>query len=242
VKNIIPPFFAQRDQVLRARRDLKMARSAHAYVRGSTLKFYEWLDEHATDCVPDGPAVWICGDCHAGNLGPVADIKGRVEIQIRDLDQTVIGNPAHDLIRLGLSLATSARGSNLSGIITAKMMGEMIEGYGEALILKNDEPAKRPKTIRLVMKRAMRRSWKQLARERIEDRKPAIPLGDAFWPLSCAERGELKRLFKREDVRVLATMLRSRKNDAAVKMFDAAYWVKGCSSLGRLRFARSQAD
>jgi uncharacterized protein (DUF2252 family) len=26
-------------------------------------------------------------------------------IQIRDLDQTVIGNPAHDLIRLGLSLA-----------------------------------------------------------------------------------------------------------------------------------------
>ena len=25
-------------------------------------------------------------------------------IQIRDLDQTVIGNPAHDLIRLGLSL------------------------------------------------------------------------------------------------------------------------------------------
>ena len=88
-----------------------MADSAHAYVRGSTIKFYEWLEFSRRGSLPEGPAVWICGDCHAGNLGPVADAKGRVEIQIRDFDQTVIGNPAHDLIRLGLSLATAARGS-----------------------------------------------------------------------------------------------------------------------------------
>ena len=68
---------------------------------------------------PIGPAIWICGDCHVGNLGPVADVKGRVNVQIRDLDQTVIGNPAHDLIRLGLSLAMAARGANLPGLTTA---------------------------------------------------------------------------------------------------------------------------
>jgi len=232
-----PPRLAQREQMLYARRDLKMARSAYAYVRGSTLKFHEWLDQHGSTGLPDGPAVWICGDCHAGNLGPVADAKGRVEIQIRDLDQTVIGNPAHDLIRLGLSLATASRGSNLSGVITAKIMEQMIEGYGEALSRKDDEPAKRPETIRLAMKRAIRRSWKQLARDRIEDSKPTIPLGHSFWRLSRTEGTELKRLFKQADVRALATMLRSRKHDAAVKLLDAAYWVKGCSSLGRLRFA-----
>jgi len=33
-------------------------------------------------------------------------------IQIRDLDQTVIGNPAHDSVRLGLWLASAARGSD----------------------------------------------------------------------------------------------------------------------------------
>jgi Uncharacterized protein conserved in bacteria (DUF2252) len=43
--------------------------------------------------VPEGPPVWICGDFHAGNLGPVAALDGRIAIQIRDLDQTVIGNP-----------------------------------------------------------------------------------------------------------------------------------------------------
>src|SRR5580698_242976 len=32
-------------------------------------------------------------------------------------------------------------------------------------------------------------------------------------------------------------MLRCRKDDAGVEVLDAAYWVKGCSSLGRLRFA-----
>ena len=83
-----------------------MARSSHAYVRGNTLKFYEWLHTAEGFSVPEGPAVWICGDCHVGNLGPIATIKGKIDIQIRDLDQTVIGNPAHDLIRLGLSLVS----------------------------------------------------------------------------------------------------------------------------------------
>src|SRR5690349_5592474 len=94
-----------RERRLRDAQQLKMARSAHAYVRGSTAKFYAWLEAGPTN-VPQGPPVWICGDCHVGNLGPLADAKGHVEIQIRDLDQTVIGNPAHDLIRLGLSLAS----------------------------------------------------------------------------------------------------------------------------------------
>jgi uncharacterized protein (DUF2252 family) len=51
----------------------------------------------------------------------VADAKGRVKIAIRDLDQAVIGNPVHDLIRLGLSLATAIRGSDLPGVTTALM-------------------------------------------------------------------------------------------------------------------------
>ena len=100
----------QRAIVLVRTRNLKMARNAHAYVRGSTVKFYEWLEDGGRK-LPPGPSVWICGDCHLGNLGPLADADGRVDVQIRDLDQTVIGNPVHDLVRLALSLASAARGS-----------------------------------------------------------------------------------------------------------------------------------
>ena len=55
--------------------------------------------------------------------------------------------------------------------------------------------------------------------------------------MSDDERPALEELFATERLRGLATSLRSRDDDAAVEVRDAAYWVKGCSSLGRLRFA-----
>jgi uncharacterized protein (DUF2252 family) len=81
----IPKDPDDRSAVLLQTRNLKMARSAHAFVRGSTSKFYEWLDSADGRAVPEGPPIWICGDCHVGNLGPVANADGKIAIQIRDL-------------------------------------------------------------------------------------------------------------------------------------------------------------
>jgi uncharacterized protein (DUF2252 family) len=55
------PPHAGRQKVLLAEQRRKMARSAHAYVRGATRRFYEWLDE-GNHVIPDGPLIWICGD------------------------------------------------------------------------------------------------------------------------------------------------------------------------------------
>jgi uncharacterized protein (DUF2252 family) len=229
----------QRSAILQKQQRLKMARSAHAYVRGSTVKFYEWL-ETAKGKVPEGPPIWICGDCHVGNLGPVADSKGRVEIEIRDLDQTVIGNPAHDLIRLALSLAMAARGSDLPGVTTALMLEQMMIGYSGALKPGGGKPSipkKTGKPIRLVLKEALSRKWRHLATERIEDVRPTIPLGRKFWALSEKERAEIDRLFESPETKSLIGCLRKEAKNHKVKVLDAAYWMKGCSSLGRLRYA-----
>ncbi|HZZ69268.1 MAG TPA: DUF2252 family protein [Phenylobacterium sp.] len=228
----------ERAALLRDAQRMKMTRSAHAYVRGSTAKFYEWLQASGGK-IPQGPSVWICGDCHSGNLGPVASAGGEVAVQIRDLDQTVIGNPAHDLIRLGLSLATAARGSNLPGVTTALMVERLVEGYeaglaGETLAPDEDTA---PKEVRRVLKRSLHRRWKDLARERIIDPRPTIPLGKRFWPLSEAERAALEGLAADEGLRKLVTGLRHRPGDAPIAVLDGAYWMKGCSSLGRLRYA-----
>jgi uncharacterized protein (DUF2252 family) len=91
-KRIIEIQPTKRPSALEERRRLEMARSAHAYVRGSTQHFYERLLGESGHRLPDRPPIWICDDCHAGNLGPVASTDGKVEI--RDLDQTVVGNPA----------------------------------------------------------------------------------------------------------------------------------------------------
>lgn len=233
------PDQASRLDILTGKRNAKMARSAHAYVRGNTAKFYDWLNEADIRSLPQGPAVWICGDCHTGNLGPVADARGRIEIQIRDLDQTVVGNPAHDLIRLGLSLATAARGSALPGITTINMIEALFDGYIQAF----DKPRSggdssgRPELVRIVMREAVRRSWKHLALERLDDVQPTIPFGKRFWPISKTERAEIEALFEKDTLAQLATSLRGRPNTGDVTVLDAAYWVKGCSSLGRLRYA-----
>lgn len=100
-RSVVSP--KNRAPVLTRLRQSKMTRSTHAYVRGSTVRFYEWLSEVQPHTFPEGPIIWICGDCHVGNLGPVGDASGATHIQIRDMDQTVLGNPAHDLIRLGVS-------------------------------------------------------------------------------------------------------------------------------------------
>ncbi|MDQ2832184.1 MAG: DUF2252 domain-containing protein [Acidobacteriota bacterium] len=218
-----------------------MARSAHAYVRGNTLQFYEWLHAGSGRKLPQGPPIWICGDCHLGNLGPVADSSGKVEIEIRDLDQTVIGNPAHDLIRLGLSLATAARGSDLPGVTTALMLEQMVQGYQQAVTSGRAQSAARTsrklRPVESVLRQAESREWRHLARERIEDLKPTIPLGERFWALSPQEKDEIAALFETEPVRKLITSLKQRDSGPKVRVLDAAYWMKGCSSLGRLRYA-----
>jgi uncharacterized protein (DUF2252 family) len=224
-------------ELLHHRRNEKMARSAHAYVRGNTVQFYDWLHSQRGRRLPHGPSVWICGDCHVGNLGPTGDIHGRIDINIRDLDQTVVGNPVHDLVRLALSLAMSARGSDLPGVTTALMLEAMMKGYEQAFAKGKNEAPERPSQVKGGMRTAVQRTWKHLARERIENERPTIPLGKSFWPLSRAEKAEIKALCATPQLHQLVTALKGRPDDARVKLLDSAYWVKGCSSLGLLRYA-----
>ena len=215
-----------------------MARSAHAYVRGSTRHFYDFLEKHGEVMLPSGPPVWICGDCHVGNMGPVGANSGKAVIELRDLDQTVVGNPAYDLVRLGLSLAMAARSSDLPGVTTAHMTEHLVEGYESAFQGERptEDPAELPDPIGLVMRSALRRNWGALREERLED-EPRFPIGRKFWPLTTEERAAVAALVAQESTRALVTKLEGRDDDAEIALLDAAYWVKGCSSLGLWRAA-----
>lgn len=228
---------AERHAVLIAQRDRKMARSAHAYVRGNTAQFYSWLAATSV-AIPDGPPVWICGDCHLGNLGAISDGGEGLAVQIRDLDQAVIGNPAFDLIRLGLSLATAARGSDLSGIATMQILDAMLEGYAAGIAdPMNGDPGATPDAVKSVRRRAAGRRWKHLAKERLDGDEPELPRGKNFWDLEAAERDALGELFTRPDVCDMVLSLNPANRKRRVRLVDAAYWMKGCSSLGLRRYA-----
>ena len=229
---------ADRDGILADLRAAKMARSPHAFVRGNTAEHYRWLASMKAG-LPEGPPVWICGDCHVGNLGPLADSDGNVDIQIRDLDQTVVGNPAHDIVRLALSLASAARGSNLAGITTAHMIEAIVEGYEAGLAALDDEKLalREPEAVATVRRQALGRKWYHLAKERIGGVVPTIPLGKRFWAPSDDEKWQIGVLLDSPQVKSLILAFNRRSEKACVELVDAAYWVKGCSSLGKLRYA-----
>jgi Uncharacterized protein conserved in bacteria (DUF2252) len=236
--------FDDRQALLARTRNLKMAQSSHRYVRGRTIKFYEWL-ESADVKVPAGPAIWICGDCHTGNLGPLADAKGRVAIQIRDLDQTVIGNPVHDLIRLGLSLASAARSSDLPGVTTAKILEELIAGYQSALAADFDAPrdrSHRPRQIQKILNQSVRRRWRHLAEERIEDLEPKIPLGKKFWAVTKQEQAGIKALFAGSDTRKLLTHLKGRNDKRRRQACGRRLLGKGLQFAGAAPLCRPRPD
>ena len=60
----------QRQASLNAHKTLKMARSAHSYVRGSTRNFYMWLESGAGRSVPEGPDIWISWGLSSRELRP----------------------------------------------------------------------------------------------------------------------------------------------------------------------------
>jgi uncharacterized protein (DUF2252 family) len=122
------------------------------------------------------------------------------------------------------------------------MIERMIDGYEAAFAPEAqgktlDASDDMPKTVKLAMRRAAGRSWKHLADERIEGTEPVIPLGKRFMPLTEAERTAVDELFEEGNLRRLTLSLRSRKEEVPLRVMDAAYWQKGCSSLGRLRIA-----
>jgi len=55
--------------------------------------------------------------------------------------------------------------------------------------------------------------------------------------LTAQERQELANLVESEAVRPTLASYKNQGKDASIDLVDAAYWKKGCSSLGRLRYA-----
>ena len=208
-------------------------------MRGSTARFYEWIASPAGEKVPRGPSAWICGDCHLGNLGPIGHTAGAVVVELRDLDHTVIGNPAHDIVRLALSLAMAARSSDLPGVTTARITEDLVAGYERAFegAIASESIADLPDPIRVVMKTAVKRTWDKLFDDRVGGDGKQIVLGRRFWELSNDEREAVRQLAGLEPIRDLVTLLDERSDGTQVSFVDAAFWVKGCSSLGLWRAA-----
>jgi uncharacterized protein (DUF2252 family) len=119
----------------------------------------------------------------------------------------------------------------------ARRSGFAATATGYALALRGGAEVPEPDVVRMVRKRARGRRWRHLAEERIGDTDPDIPLGKRFWPIARAEREAIEALFETPHVREPALRLADLGEGGRIRVVDAAYWRKGCSSLGTLRYA-----
>ncbi len=184
------PSLAERPVILERKRTLKMARSAHAYVRGNTARFYEWLAASpAARRVPMGPAIWICGDCHLGNLGPGRRRRGTC----RDPDPRP--RPGRDRQSRARSHPPGPVAGHRGPRFGPARRHHCTDDGGEwstatappSRIPTRDHPGAEPETVRSIRREAFGRRWRHLAKERLQAVEPRIPLGEKFWALAPEE-------------------------------------------------------
>ncbi len=224
----------ERTARLRALRDSKMSESAHAFVRASAPLFYASLGGMQ---IPAGPDIWISGDAHAENIGAVGSAKGEVELGLNDFDETVIGAPAHDLLRLGLSLTTVARTKGLGGAAITSMLASLVEGYEVGLLRGSSKDDRRAESLAELLREAVRADRRQLLRKMTGEEHPKeLPETEKLWPLAEGRKNELAELVARDDVQELVRQS-DPKHAGSVKLLDAAFRVAGTASLGGFRAA-----
>lgn len=158
-------FFVCQD-ILKIVQNFKMVCFVYVYVCGSILCFYNWFNEIQVSSLFEGLVIWICGDCYIGNLGLVVNVEGKIDIQICDFDQIVIGNLLYDLICLVLLLVMVVCSLDLLGVIMVKMMEVLVEGYEFVFCFGDDLClGKKFKFVCVVLKIVYCCIWKELVYE-----------------------------------------------------------------------------
>ncbi len=119
-----------------------------------------------------------------------------------------------------------------------RMLEEMVDGYAAAIAdPEGHAPDAESDVVRSIERESLGRRWRHLAKERLDAVEPRIPLGKRFWVLAPEERDALRRLFADERVAAMVLSLKGKEKAREIRLIDAAYWMKGCSSLGLLRYA-----
>lgn len=233
----------KRGEWLAALRAQKMAADPHAFVRASAQLFYDVV-EKTRSSIPKGPAIWICGDCHSENIGAVPTAHGSASLDPNDVDETVIGYPAHDLLRLALDVVVATRSFGLRGVETLRALRAVVDGYVVALSRRSEESAvaldEAPPRLRKVLRGAAHETQAALLDHRVprdESGQRRFAFGPRYLPLSREERRAIEELVTSSDVRTLIGSMTDEAPDVAIEVVDAAFRVAGTGSLGAFRAA-----
>lgn len=220
----------------------KMAADPHAFVRARADLFYEVVSK--LRAVPKGPAIWIGGDCHAENVGAVATAHGTASLDLNDLDETVVGYPAHDLLRLALDVAIATRSQGVRGAETLKTIAGAVDGYCIALERRSPSTPvaldEAPPRLRKLLRATGHETQSALLDHRVPRDSRGLrrfTYGPRYFPLSLEEKKGIIALIARPEVRTLIASMTDDAPDVPIEVVDSAFRIAGTGSLGTWRAA-----
>jgi len=95
-------------------------------------------------------------------------------------------------------LAMAARSSDLPGVVTARLVEELMSGYLEAFAHPGSNATDtQSAAVQFVVREALRRKWRHLS----VGKKPRFPLGQRFLPLTPDEQASVESFLSKERIR-----------------------------------------
>ncbi len=227
---------------LLARKRARMARSPHAFLRGSAGLFDRMLTL-SPDLMGGPPGGgWIVGDLHVENFGAFrgetaarAKRRDRVVFDLNDLDLAVVGPWRYDLARLTTSLLLAARERGLDGDGTVRVARAALTSWRDAVFGDGPTPAPPAYIQRLVEKVGARTHGSMLAdRTTVVRGRRRFTRGERYGDLSDERVEKITRAFARY---LAALPDEHRPGGDEGSVVDVAFRVAGTGSLGVLRAA-----
>ena len=211
-----------------------MARSAHAYVRGSTEQVLRMAGQRrgarcrrARRSGSAATAIWAIS-------GPLANAKGRVgDADPRSRpDGDRQSRPRPDPARPVAGHRRRA-GRTCPASPPPRCWKQIMAGYQAALAAGATRTrTRKPRSVRLLMRRALGRRWRHLAEERIEDVRARDPAGREILEAGGNERDAIAALFQEEPIREMVTALNQRDDDAAIEVLGRGLLDEGLQLTG----------
>lgn len=227
---------------LLARKRAKMARSPHAFLRGSVGLFYRMLA--LSPDLMGGPkgGGWIVGDLHVENFGAFggeaslrAKRRERVVFDLNDLDLAVVGPWRYDLARLTTSLLLTASERGLDGDATVTVARAALRSWRDVTFGGARTPPPPAYIRRLVAKVGGRTHASMLADRTTASRGGRrFTRGERYTDLPDERAEKVTRAFARY-LEALPEGHRPGGDEGVVE--DVAFRVAGTGSLGVLRAA-----
>lgn len=217
------------------RKKARLARSPHAFLRGTAPLFYEILA--ARPDLAQGPADpgFIVGDMHLENLGAYRNEADDVVFALNDFDDAAVAPLSLDVLRLSTSVLLAGRGFGCTGAESMVNVRHVVGAYLKALA-GGAAPAT-PELVAELMLKVRDRNRKTLLDERAPvdaHGRRRFLRGPRYLDLPPSIEGRLPALLA---AYVAALGPGARGHAGEWKVEDAAQRVAGTGSLGVRRVA-----